>query len=314
MNMQQLEMFCLIVEKESFSEVARLLFMTQPAISFQIQSLEKSVGVQLFSRTRRGIELTPSGKTYYRYAKEMVNLHRQAMEIVHQFDGRVRERVIIGVETDVCTYILPRLLGCFKRKHPHLGIVCQAGNGQEVHDWLQKDLVDLCLVGNAKFSNGEYTVHPFLDDELVLAVAVDHPLASKENLQLKTLRNVQLVLREKGSACRELLEERLLVRGIKLEDQDVSMVVPDNEAIKAILQSGFGAAILSHWAIIKELNLNLLKEVRFAEPLFNYQISVVVRKEKQQEPEIGSLIDFLLARKVFENDIRCAECAEAVGP
>ncbi|MEW6661049.1 MAG: LysR substrate-binding domain-containing protein [Bacillota bacterium] len=307
MNIQQLEVFILIVEKQSFSEVGRLLRMTQPAISFQMQSLEKQLGVTLFTRSRRGINLTAQGKTYYRFAKEIVSLHKQAMDILNQSHGRVLEKILVGIETDTCNYILPRLLGCFKQRYPYLGVICQAGNTKEVNTWLRKDLVDICVVGNPNFAEEGFSIYPFLEDELLLVVSPSHPVAGKPYIQPQELESLQLVVREKGSASREMLEEACLNQGIRMEKLNLSMVVPDNEAIKAILQSGFGAAIMSRWTVIKELNLGLLKEVPFAEPILQYQISIVLRKEKEEEPEIERLVRFLLASRVGDNNILCFE-------
>lgn len=120
MKLSQLELFCLIVEKESFSEAARLLYMTQPSVSFQIQSLESDLGIKLFSRSKQGVCLTPQGELYYRYAKEIVKLNKQALVLLEQHVND-KECIALGVETNAGNYTIPRLLGCFKKQNPIIG-------------------------------------------------------------------------------------------------------------------------------------------------------------------------------------------------
>ncbi len=304
MKLSQLELFCLVVEKESLSEVARLLYLTQPAVSFQIQSLENNLGITLLLRSTQGVCLTAQGALFYRYAKEIVKLNKQ-MQLVLEQQAYDKENIVIGVESNAGNYTIPRLLGCFKKQNPNLRISYQLGNSKTVREWLQKDLVDLCIVGNVISEEDRYISNPFLEDELVLVVGITHPLSQKNQFDLDDLTTTPLVLREKGSGTRQLIEERLLSRGVGLRDLEVAMEVPDNEAIKEILQSGMGAAFLSKWAIKKELELGLLHEIPFVDSLFQYQIFMVMRKERKDIATISGLMEFLKKRKVSKYNLTC---------
>ena len=131
-DLRHLQSFCRVAELRNFSKAAEDLFLTQPTVSGHILALEKSLGVRLFDRTGREARLTKAGQVLYQYASKTLQLRRDALNALSEFSQGIRGELCLGASTIPGEYILPKLLGEFKREHPHFAVSLKIADTQEI--------------------------------------------------------------------------------------------------------------------------------------------------------------------------------------
>jgi DNA-binding transcriptional LysR family regulator len=217
--MASLENFRLIVfravaEHKSFRKAAEELFLTQPAVSLQIKALEEEMGVQLFHRGGAQIELTAAGEILLRSARQAGALLREAEAEIAALSGGFSGRLALGASTTIVQYVLPRLLGAFLQTHPRVNATLISGNTEAVVDALTARKIALGLIeGPAR--NREVKTVPFLLDELVLIVPSGSAWGEDGEIGAPELAKLPLLLRERGSGTRRIVELALARGGLK---------------------------------------------------------------------------------------------------
>jgi DNA-binding transcriptional LysR family regulator len=252
MDTRQLAAFCAVVDRKSFSQAAEQLGVTQPAVSLQIRSLEKRLGERLLDRSGRRVEPTEAGKRLYRSAQRMLALEQQLLdEVVGDGDGELRGRLEIGCSTGLGATVLPLLLCEFQRENPSVTISLSVNDTLHVIDLVADRRLELGVVGAAP-RHRAVTFEPFFQDEVVLAVPPDHPLAGKR-VSLDDLRSEALILMQEGAGVRQMVEDALREAGLRLRDLDVKLELGLQESVKAAVAAGHGVTFISGSAIEPEL-------------------------------------------------------------
>ena len=173
LNIENLKMFCLVVDEGSISQAARLSFVSQPAVTRQINQLENFYGTLLFDRTGGRLKVTEAGKILYPYAKTIVNDFNRSKEAVQQETGKYNANLQVGATFTIGEYLLPSLLGRFKKQKPDIKVTLTIKNTPSILEDLTNDVIDLALVEGI-VENNDLTVEKFADDELILVCAPDH--------------------------------------------------------------------------------------------------------------------------------------------
>jgi DNA-binding transcriptional LysR family regulator len=261
MDTRQLAAFCTVVERESFSEAARRLGVTQPAVSLQVRSLEKRLGVQLLDRSGRRVVPTEAGLRLYRSAQRMLALEQQLLEeVAGEDEGELRGRLEIGASTGPGGTVLALLLCEFQRRYPELTVALSVLDTQRVVDLVARRELELGVVGAARRQRS-VTFEPFLRDEVVLACPPGHRFAGR-TLTLEELREEPLIVMQKGAGVRAVIEEELRRAGTQLRDFDVHLELGLQESAKSAVMAGYGVTFISRSAIESELQAGTLAEAR----------------------------------------------------
>jgi len=259
-TMASLENFRIVVfravaERLSFRKAAEELYLTQPAVSLQIKALEEDLGVQLFDRTGAHVALTPAGRVLLGYALQGSALLAQAEREIAALSGEHAGELALGASTTIAQYVLPRLLGEFHREHPRVHPTLISGNTEQIVDAVEKQKIALGLIeGPAR--NRDVKTEPFLDDELVLIAPTAHEWAERNSISVSEIAAVPLLMRERGSGTRHVVEMALERQGVKLNSLQVEMELDSTEAIKSAVEAGLGIGFVSRWAIAKDLRLD----------------------------------------------------------
>jgi DNA-binding transcriptional LysR family regulator len=248
MDTRQLAAFCAVVERRSFSHAAEQLGVTQPAVSLQIRSLEKRLGLQLLDRSGRRVEPTEAGARLYRSAQRLLAMEEQLLsDLGGEAEGELVGRLEIGASTGPGGTVLPVVLGQFQRLHPEVHVALAVSDTQHVVEQVARREVELGVVGAARRHRG-VVFEPFFRDEVVLAVPRGHRFAGRA-VTLDELKAEPLVLMQEGAGVRQVIEEELREAGVRLRDLDVRLELGLQESARSAVVAGYGVTFISRSAI-----------------------------------------------------------------
>jgi DNA-binding transcriptional LysR family regulator len=267
--------------------------MTQPAVTFQVRQLEEQFNTRLFDRTHNRINLTEAGDRVYHYAKQIFELYSRMEGEIRELTGEVSGVVIIGASTTIAEYMLPSLLGAFKRKFPDVVIRLRVSNTDGIVAMVENNEIDLGVV-EAPVSNKSLVVEVCRIDQLVAVLPPEHELVGRASLPVADVLKYPFIAREEGSGTREVTFDYL--RGAGLEPANLTLVMElgSPESIKGAIEAGMGISILSRSTIGKELQLGTLACVELDPPL-ERPFSFVHQKQKFRVRAIEELLDFTRA-------------------
>jgi len=250
----RLVVFRAVAERLSFRKAAEELYLTQPAVSLQIKALEEDVGVQLFDRTGTHISLTAAGEILLNYCHQVKTLLAQTEQEIAALGGEHSGELALGASTTIAQYVLPRLLGEFCREHPRVHPTLVSGNTEHIVEAVEKQRISLGFIEGPARSRDVKT-EPFLQDELVLIVSNAHEWAERTSVSCSEIASIPLLMRERGSGTRHVIELALERQGIKRNSMHIVMELDSTEAIKSAVEAGLGVGFVSRWAIAKDLRL-----------------------------------------------------------
>ena len=248
----RLRVFVTAARTLSFSKCAAALNITQPAVSRHIGELEARYGMPLFTRGTSGVALTKAGGLLLSHAEGLLSAYQKMdydMELLSQTS---QGRLSIGASTTIAMYLLPPVLASFMELSGGVEVSMLSGNSENVEQWLRDGTVDIGFVENASRRPWLH-YEPLMADELVLVAGTQGRYGTLESVTPEELRGLPLVLREKGSGTREIIERTLSRRGIRVEDLNVVIELSSTEAIKSFVRSSDTLAIVSVIALHREL-------------------------------------------------------------
>jgi len=253
-----MESLIYLVEEGSFSRAAKRVFLTQPSLTKHIKNLEEAVNARLVNRENMGISLTTEGKIVYDYSRRILKLRDEAKERILRIKENESGNIFISASTIPATYILPYLLNDFKRLFPDIHAYVQTNDSEETLGMTLNNQAEIGFIGKQTL-NRRLNVETLWQDTLVLAVPGNHPWRKKDYVTLDEVSKEPFIIREKGSATREILEEYLLKNTDRsLYKFNIVCEMGSSEAVKEAIIAGLGASILSIHAIKRELKQGIL--------------------------------------------------------
>jgi DNA-binding transcriptional LysR family regulator len=273
MDTRQLRAFCAVVERESFSRAAATLGVTQPAVSQQVRSLEKRVGVQLLDRSGRRVVPTDAGARLYRSAQRLLALEEQMLaELGEPLFGPLTGSLEIGASTGPAAIVVPLLLCEFHQANPSLDLRLSVHDTQTVVSFVAERELELGIVGAARRRRA-VEFEPFFSDEVILVCPPGHPSAGR-TIAVDELPEIPLILMQDGAGVRQLLEDELRRQGKRLRDLNVELVLGLQESVKSAVQAGHGATFISRRAVEADLATGTLAQIRVGGLDLQRQISI----------------------------------------
>jgi DNA-binding transcriptional LysR family regulator len=252
MDLHRLEIFVKVAELKSFTLAAEALRLSQPTVSEHIRSLEEMVEATLVDRLGRELRLTAAGQLLYRYAVKLLQVREEARQAMADFRGVQAGRIVIGASTIPGSYLLPQIIGAFKRKHPAVQITLKIANTAAVAEMVQKGEVGLGLVGS-RLPEKRLSFEEVYLDELVLAVTPQHPWAARPEVAPAELYGQPFIMRERGSGTQMAVKRILGEHGLDFGNLTVAAEMPNTEAVRQSIKAGVGIGILSRLAVAAEL-------------------------------------------------------------
>jgi DNA-binding transcriptional LysR family regulator len=251
MDTRQLQAFCAVVEKKSFSQAAEQLGVTQPAVSLQVRSLEQRLGQSLLDRSGRRVEPTEAGRRLYKSAQRMLALEEHLLEEVSADEGHLAGTLAIGASTGPGAHLVPLLLCEFQREHPDLHIALSIWDTQTVIERVANRQLELGVVGALR-RHRSLEFEPLVRDEIVLAVPPGHQAAGGR-ITVDELKDETLIVMQEGAGVRQVVEEELRRAGLRLRGVEPKLELGLQESVKSAVAAGYGVAFISRTAIEGEL-------------------------------------------------------------
>jgi len=298
MELNQLKVFCAVVEKRSFSRASEAVFLSQPTVSFQISSLEQELGTNLFDRRGREVTITRSGEVLYKYARRILQLADEAKQAIEQLKGLIKGELAIGASTIPGEYILPSLLAQFKEKYPGIDINLVIGDTKEIVKKVMDNEVEIGVVGTREKSD-KLVFDSFTTEKLVLITPVNSNWFKEEVATVEELKKVPFILRESGSGTRATMKQKLHEAGVKEEDFTIVMRLGSTTSVKKAVESGAGVSLISEKAIENEIKLGSIKKIPIKDLELDREFFIVYRRQKSHSPATKALLQFLEDKKGY---------------
>ncbi len=291
---RRLQVFHAVARQLSFTKAAEALFMTQPAVTFQIKQLEEHFNTRLFDRGHGRISLTPAGDLVLDYAERILGLSAELDTRLKEMTGEVAGALLIGASTTIAEFLLPQVLGEFRARYPKVLPRLIVANSGTVENRVAEFTLDLGFIEAP--SHLPTLVSDFCaNDELLVLCAPGHALAQLGSVTPKQLLRHSFISREPGSGTREVTDNYFQAAGIRPDSLDTVMELGSPEAIKGLVSTGLGFAIMSRATIAKEIRLGQLVALPLA-PNLSRTLSVVYPKEKFRSRLANTFIEFAKER------------------
>ena len=256
-NLHRLRIFVTVARHLSFTKAAAALAIAQPALSHQVKALEQELGVELFERRGRRIELTEPGRLVAATSGDVLQRLDEAARGLADLETGARGTVDVAADTTSGIYAVPTALGAFHRAHPAVEITLRVHNRTEVLRRLSEWACDLAVMADPPTEIG-LGVLPFLSDLLVVVAPPDHPLSNLRAVPLADVAGERFLVREQGSGTLAATERLFARAGLSI---DVAMELGSTGAIKRGVAAGLGIAVVSLWSVDLELDSSLLTVV-----------------------------------------------------
>jgi len=251
-DFRHLETFCRVADLKSFSKAADGLLLTQPTISGHILALEHSLSLRLFDRTGREARLTRAGRILYQYALKILATRKEALNALSEFSEGIQGALSLGASTLPGEYLLPRLLGDFKKDYPRITISLKIADTREIVQYVLDGGVEFAMTGG-KLDHPSLRYDLFAEDEIIVIGPPDLQDPGKRRIRLEEMFQEPWIIREEGSGTQMAVEKALKKKGKSLRQFNVVMEMGSTSSLKESVKAGLGLAFVSRKVVEEEL-------------------------------------------------------------
>ncbi|HQZ02803.1 MAG TPA: LysR family transcriptional regulator [Thauera sp.] len=287
---RRLQVFHAVAKHGSFTRAAEHLFMTQPAVTFQIKQLEEHFDTRLLDRGHGKISLTSAGELVLAYAEKILGLSAELDSRVSEMTDELAGQIKIGTSTTIAAYWLPAILVGFKRKYPRVLPRVVVGNSKLTEDSVAARDLDIGLI---EIVTEQHAIErrSAARDELMVICSPDHPLAGFKKLTAKDLIGHCFIDRDPGNGIRQIADEFFEAAGIAGSEITLCAEVGSLATIKQLAAAGLGFAIASERAIRRDVLEGRLAAVRL-EPRIYTPLEIILPRDKFRSRLITAFADF----------------------
>ena len=256
----RLKVFKTVADRLSFTKAAAELLISQPAVTKQINELERLLGKPLFLRHGNRISLTDDGVRLLEYANRILALYGELRDAFVEEQGAFSGEIRLGASTTLSQYVLPGLLAKFRKLYPDVRVTLFNGNTEQIERQIADGKLDFGMIEGTA-SNPALHYELFMDDELVLVTSASNTSFTREEITAADLPALPLVIRENGSGTLDVLSRELSRHGLSLRQLHIEMQLGSTESIKHYLFYSDTFAFVSVQAVLDELAANRLRVV-----------------------------------------------------
>jgi DNA-binding transcriptional LysR family regulator len=276
-TLDQLRILKAIAAEGSFKRAADSLYVSQPAVSLQVQNLERQLDVPLFDRGGRRAQLTEAGHLLLSYGDKILTLCQETCRAIEDLQNLQGGTLIIGASQTTGTYLLPRMIGLFRQRYPDVSVQLHVHSTRRTAWSVANGQIDLAIIGGEVPTELQESLEviPYAEDELALILPATHAMAHGEMIHKDELYKLQFIALDSQSTIRKVIDQVLTRSGIDVRRLKIEMELNSIEAIKNAVQSGLGAAFISISAIEKELQMGILHRSKIDGVVVKRMLSVI---------------------------------------
>jgi DNA-binding transcriptional LysR family regulator len=289
LNFNQLRVFYQAAKNLNFTAAANELFVSQPAVTFQVKSFEEYCNLKLFKKRGRQVYLTDEGRALYEYAEKIFKYEKEIENVIDEMRELKRGVLRLGTPKAYARYFMPLVITTFHKNYPNIKIQLNEGSSAEMIYSLVDFKIEVAVIAKA-IDHAEVNFFPFSKEEMVLIVAPDHHLVKKKAIAFKELAKEPFIMKETGSGTRKLVDE-LFLRA--KSTPDILMETSNTEFIKQLVQRGEGVSFLVRESVAAELRDNHLVEVPLKGNKIFLDVSIAYLKGQVLSPPATAFVNTL---------------------
>lgn len=274
MTLRHIKIFVMVCECGSVTVASEKLYIAQPSVSLAISELESHYSVKLFDRISRRLHITEVGKRFFDYAVHIISLYNEMEDSIKSWDitGTLR----IGASITIGTRLMPELVNRFAKSCPSVKVNVAIDNSESIERLILNGEIDLGLIEGIAHKP-KIVMEKFLDDELVLICGKSHILYPCEEVALEALSKYDFILREKGSATRELFDSSMMMHSIAIKP------IWESISTRAIIQAvaeGIGLSVLPYRLAEQDVDAGLIRWVPIKDLSFTREFYIIYHSNK----------------------------------
>lgn len=293
MELKKLEVFCRVVELKSFTRAADAVKLSQPTVSEHIRSLEEELNQKLVDRLGRQVEPTPVGCLLYTYAVKIIRLQNDALEAVEQYSGKLIGRLMIGAGSIPGTYILPGIIGEFRKRYPSVRASLMINSSHLIVQEVLDSRLELGVVG-ARWSERGLDYREIFSDDLAVVVNARHHLAGKKEVTLAEIAEEPFIQRESDSGTRKVVEQIFADHDLKTSALSEVAEIGSTAAVLQAVKEGLGISIVSAMAVEKDLGNGSVVALPVQGVKMERPFYLIRRKNRELSPAAAVFWGYLL--------------------
>lgn len=302
-TLRQLEIFIAVAETAQVTKASKKLFVTQSAVSMALAELENQLGGSLFDRHGRSLLLNARGRYLLPLAKDITCQVSNIESIMSERNDRLEGKIDVVASTTLGNYILPYLIGAFKRVHPKVHVNLLVYNTRYAEKLVREGESDVAYVEGLLTQSSELKVRTWFTDELVVLCGPTDPLAHDDTFDMETdLKERKWIMREHGSGTAAVFREKMRDY---LEDINIVAEMGHPEAIKRAVESGAGIACLSSLSVCRETEHGWIKSLKVKGLDMKRQLRVIMRKDKEISDELAEFLSFCDVMTICDDERIC---------
>lgn len=302
-TLRQLEIFIAVAETAQVTKASKKLFVTQSAVSMALAELENQLGGSLFDRHGRSLLLNARGRYLLPLAKDIVCQVSSIETIMSERNDKLSGTINLVASASIGNYILPYLIGAFRKVHPRVHINLLVFNTIYAEKLVLDGEVDVGFVEGLVSGNEEIKAIPWFEDELVVLVGPADPLAHNKVFDVNTdIKNSKWIMREKGSGTDAIFRHKMKDY---LADMRVVMEMSHPEAIKRAVESGVGVACLSSLTVCREVENGWMKSLKVEGVDMKRQLQIISRVDKKKDDVLVEFLEFCDVMSSYDDDKVC---------
>lgn len=290
MDLHYLEIFNTVAQHESYKKASDILHISQPALSVQIKKLEGQIGLKLFDKIGNKVHLSENGIMLQEYTKRIFSIVDELTNNISDTQKFIGGTLNIGGSNTPGAYILPEVIGDFKKLYPSIKFNLHIGNTAEISHLISNGTLDIAVNGGNCFYSNYISVEKLFSDKLVLVASPQNPYCSNKNITVKDLQKMSFVVHKTDSQLYTYYKNFIDELNIP---ENINMYLGNIDAIKKAVSSNLGISLIPYVAVKFELQFGLLKVLNFSEYQHKYPYSLIYNKNKSLSTTTKKFIDFV---------------------
>jgi DNA-binding transcriptional LysR family regulator len=297
LNFNQLRVFYHAAKNLNFTAAANELFITQPAVTFQMKAFEEFCNLKLFKKRARRMFLTDEGRALFEYAEKIFKYEKEIENAIEDMRELKRGVLSLGTTKAYARYFMPLMLSTFHKNYPNIKIQLNEGSSLDMTCSLLDFKIEVAVVAKAG-EIPEVDFFPFSKEEMAVIVAPGHHFTKTKAVAIKDLANEPFIMKEKGSGTRKLVEQLFSSANCA---PNILMETSNTEFIKQLVVQGEGISFLVRESVAAEIKEKKLAEVAVKGRKIFLDVSIAYLRRQVLSPPARAFVDTL--RKLKSGDM-----------